>query len=370
MAEEGALMQSNWIFEHTWALYLLILLPLIVWLRFSLWQYRQHQLELLGNSRIVAAIVVARDAVLYHSKTVALCCVWTFGVLALANPQGNPTVYPGSGVDQKANEDAFMPQEIILAIDASASMAVKDGRLQSTRLDNAKEIAELLLEQLQGEYAALYAFTAEATALAPPTLDYLFVILQLRRLRINEGDVAGTDFGQALSRIVYEATQRGLTMPHTVVWFSDGGDQALDTATQEGKDKLDQFLQEVEALRDKGWHFFSVGMGSQAGGTVPDVEYEGKPVTAVLEDKVLRSIAESGGGRYFAASETSSLELAKRLSQSFTADANKDVRQMVEQQQAMPYFIYTDYFQIPLAMALLALLMMLILPDVTWKKNS
>lgn len=344
---------------HIWAIYLMALLPLLWWLRFYLSRYRRASLEQLASSRLLAAIALQRTPWLYHIKTAALLGAWGFAVMALMAPKGNPH-YQKISTSGRNPQAGSTPQEVLIVVDASESMEIKDTRLKVSRFAVAKDIAEQLINDLGGEYVGLYAMTSEATELSPPTVDYLFVLMELQEMTIDEGGLAGTDFVSTFYRVIGDAAHRNPGIRRTVVLLSDGGDQVLEDP--KNHDKLILFQQQIQTLAKGGWRFFSVGIGTKEPNNVPGVTYEDKPVEAPLDDTLLKMIAKEGRGKYFSEAEMSILDIAKALS---TA---------IERQGAVTIggggsppreeLIYDDYFQLPLTFAILCLIAMLLLPDV------
>jgi hypothetical protein len=155
-----------------------------------------------------------------------------------------------------------------------------------------------------------------------------------------------------------------------VILLSDGEDQALeDTAAAVPRAQL---LARIDELVAKGWRFFTVGIGSQAGGEVPNVTYEGKPVHSALDVGLLRELAEHGRGQYFMASASSPVTLVDRLLAAIEqADEGRPTiglgAQNVSTNTLNPE---ESYFQIPLAIAIVLLLGVLLLPDVTDHKRT
>lgn len=333
-----------------WAL-LFFGLPLLWAMRWFLVNYRAKLLKQLPIP------IQARSPQLYLFKTILLSLAWISLVLALMGPMGNPRPDLNVG-DDLLQGGRQKPQDVIFLIDSSASMSVNDGRGKNTRLDDAKELAELMIQQLQGQNVALYAFTSELIPLAPPTPDYLFTILALRALKINEGDSSGTQLSDALAGVAEEFKDDSSEKKHTLVVLTDGGDNS------NSDEKIFATLKE---LRKKDWDLVVIGVGSAKGGLVPNVIYQGKPVTAQLEEAKLKKVAETGQGQYYASNARNALDLSKSIGEQILA-ANR--KSGAKEGGVLPRpLIYDRYFQWPLLAAIFFLGLFFFLPDIQKKEE-
>ncbi len=332
---------------------MLVLLPgalLIIFLYWKLFLFRKSVVEQLSIG------LRERSRTIFILKAAAAAFAWSMIVIALMQPQANPRYEESRAGKTFVETERQVPQDVFLLIDASASMAVPDGGSGATRLDAAKEIAELLIEQLRGQNVGLYAFTAEAEPLSPPTPDYLFTVLTLREMKINEGDTAGTDLAEAMTALVKEYGGDSSLKRHTVVVFSDGGDPSADGSSKE----MQRLLKNVHDLNKKGWEFIAVGVGTPIGGTVPGVEYQGAPVRSALNNTPLKEIAKASKGHFYDAYQTSKPALAKKIAQTILEKGNKS---FTTEGMAAGQVVYTEYFRLPLALAALLLLFILLYPE-------
>lgn len=335
-------------FEHPWYFLLMLGAPLIAFLCWHLSNYRTSILQKLSLK------IRERTRETFVAKSAALTLAWCLLVIALMNPQASPRFIEGNRSELTISGGRQTPQDVFIMIDASASMGVKDGRGGASRLDEAKEVSELLIQQLKGQNVGLYAFTGEATPLSPPTPDYLFTILTLREIKLNEGEAAGTDLSQPLDALLKQYGDDTTRKRHTVVLFSDGGDNSLD----EKNSRIASVLKRAKDLSKKGWGFVVIGMGSNQGGPVPDVKYQGKTVNSHLDERLLRQIVQETQGKYFRADRSNKLDLSRTIAQTVTTEGE------IKQEKSSPrQVVYKNYFQIPLALAGLLLMYVLFYPD-------
>lgn len=350
---------GDFAFQDPAAAYLLLVLPLFLLLLWNLFWYRHKTLQPFGES------LIPRSPAIYWCKCLALMLAWTGATFALMGPRGNGH-YPVGPHKTGSQMNRRVAQELILLVDCSGSMAVADSRSGMTRLDYAKDIADQIVSKLTGEAVSLNAFTSEVTSLSPATMDYLFVRLMLRQMRINEGDSAGTNLVKALK----EMHQQMLSMPpgrlKRLVLMSDGGDTALEALSDQEREKeIATVLNEFDAI--KQLHIDAIGMGSSKGGVVPDVTFEGRPVYSALESELMRRLARRTGGQYIEANAATAPEIADQLIARLQQDASQ-----AEGEERMPSsqsrtLLYDRYFQIPLALSLLLLFFALGWPDTRGK---
>lgn len=335
----------------------LALLPILV-IRWSLYEYRQRVLDDWGTSQVIQEILIPRSSLMFWCKTVFLLLVWAGCVLALMQPEGN-AFYPDEKLHIKkplAKEAKKLRRDVSLLVDASASMGVPDSRHGITRLEYAKEIAGQIVGRLSGEYVAVQSFTSEPFQLSPLTLDYIYARLMLRQIQIDEGNIAGTDLAAALKNVAAKASK----MPVLIV-LSDGGDTQFESSQGiEKKRREEAIISEVVHAAEAGVKIYVIGLGSKEGGEVPHITYKGQPVHSSLDDGILRQIAFKGGGKYYDANSLSSINIADELAKEIQKNIPTEDSTAI---QGGDQPIYERYFQIPLGISILMLILVLFLPD-------
>jgi Ca-activated chloride channel family protein len=327
-------------------------------------RYRRKNLEAFGDPHVLNVVAVERSPVLFWAKVVLLCIVWICGVAAVMMPRGNPHL-PGAAPEAKKSPSQTIESQrrhdIVFVVDVSASMGVADnGQGDSARLSVAKEIVDSVISRLKGENVALEAFTSQALPIIPLTTDYLFTRLMLRGLTINEGETAGTDMLKAVESVgpIFEKTPS--TVAKTLVLLSDGED------TTEQKEQLEAIKTAADALKNSDVRLITVGLGSLEGKKVPDVQYKGKPVVSSQKPQLLQAMASPRS--YYDGDLDSSLVIAQKIGKDI------DGRTIVRSVQGMTIqssevLDYDHYFQYPLAIALAALSLFLVIPDTLKRKK-
>lgn len=341
-------------FEYPEAAWLFILAPLLVILYVRLWDYRKSQNLLFFSELTASTMLRRRSTIVFWVKLCAFFMLWCSLIIALMNPQANPHLPPKDAIPKAAPKvQRQQAQDVYLLIDASVSMSVRDARGGVSRLDEAKDIAEQLIQELKGQNVAVYAFTTDTTVLSPPTPDYLYTTLAVRSIELNEGGSAGTSFTKALLpflEIARKASQKG--KKNTVVILSDGEDPNVEKTSSNLP--LEDMLKKIADLKKLGWQFYTVSIGSDKGGIVPDVVYENKIVTSRREDALLKSIATTGGGQFFQGSKESALALAQAITKSALSTGKTEEG---EQPQPMIYDSYFGYFVLSAAVCCLFILL-------------
>jgi len=355
-------------YEFPQAAYLLFGSALLLCLFWILFQYRKKRLDQFAPISIASKILIPRSPWIFWSKAIALALAWILAVLALMQPKGNAH-YPAAELARKQEPVGGLRRnahEIIFLIDASASMSVSDSRNGKPRLEYAKEIAEELMSRLTGETGALYAFTSAVAKLSPLTSDYLFLRLMLREIQINEGDVAGTDLLEALSAMRKQYFNTPSPVLKTLILFSDGGDNYLETLQGQARGQAMQALvDQVSNAQEESLRVFTIGMGTKKGQVIPGMLYEGHPVKSALDEELLQKISKEGRGNYYFANALSAPELAEDL----LSQLQKDPAYFPEKElyaspvKASENVVYDLYFQLPLGFAIVLFALALMWPD-------
>lgn len=328
-------------------------------------------------------MVSERSATLYWMKAFLFSTVLALCGIALMGPVGNghypEGTLPPSLLAPKGSQPLQLKRkahDVIFLLDVSASMSVTDTNLQKTRLEYAKEIADAIVAGLNGEAIALYTFTSKTQQQSPLTNDYIFIRLTLKETQINEGGIPGTDITDALAqmqKLYYppESTKTEMSKLKTLIILTDGEDTALEALPEEQRQIKEMALANlVRGASANNLRVYTIGMGTAAGGVIPNVTYAGNPVHSHLNATLLQQIAKIGRGKYFEANRYSTPQLSKEL----LADIAKDPPYYEENQQEIlnallhsllgdSGLIYDRYIQLFIGLALLCLAAALLLPD-------
>ena len=210
------------------------------------------------------------------------------GVLALARPQA---VIPAP--DNLA--------VVMLALDISRSMRAID--IEPDRFTAAKEAAKRFVQNLpDGAKVGLVSFAGYATLEVPPTVNHSRVIEQIDLFEMARGTAIGEGLMESLK--VIPTNQEGKTLSaSTVVLLSDG-------RSNRGIDPLEA----VKEAKKMGVVVHTIGLGRKLdGNSTNDPNIGGFNNFMAFDEETLRTIADSTGGRYYAAESAESLNAAYKV---------------------------------------------------------
>jgi Ca-activated chloride channel family protein len=265
-------------------------------------------------------------------------------IVAAARPQWGTRMEPiqRRGVD------------VVVVLDTSLSMAAED--LAPNRLGLARHEIDRLLANLEGNRVALVTFAGQATLACPLTLDHAAVRLNLATVDVESVQVPGTALADALRLALRSFGPEqilGEERSRAILLFTDGEDH------EGGVDEV------LADLRRMGVHLFAVGCGSASGAPIPlrdaaglssgyKKDGEGNVVTTRRADAVLEQLARETGGRYYPA--TPGEAEVEAITEALTGMDASEYGSVLRAR-------YEDRFQIPLAVALVALLVESLLGD-------
>jgi len=209
--------------------------------------------------------------------------------------------FAGPKIGTEVREVKRQGVDMLIALDLSASMNAEDVR--PSRLEKAKFEINRLIERLKGDRVGLIVFTGEAYLQSPMTLDYSALKLFLDIADTDQMPSSATDFKAAMEMAftAFESLEENDTEAAKVLLIiSDGEDHGQSYESQ------------LQNLVDKDIFVYTLGIGTDAGTTIPIYEKNssdligykrdrsGKVVTTSLQSDMLRQIASKGKGTYYA----------------------------------------------------------------------
>lgn len=229
--------------------------------------------------------------------------------------------------------------DIVVCIDTSRSMLVRDLDPEVSRLEKARQQIRLLLERLDGDRVALVAFSGDARDVSPLTRDLNTVRWFLPALTPEDNRRGGTDVGLAIE--------------HALELFDGrtGAHEAIVLLT-DGEDLEGRGVEAAELAAERGIRVYVVGMGTPEGGKIPDErrgyvkDESGREVVSVLGAAALRAVADVTGGAYVSARTPLALE---RIYDSYVSQL--EGRTYHRGKERIPH----DRYQWPLVLALLCM---------------
>jgi Ca-activated chloride channel homolog len=200
-------------------------------------------------------------------------------VVALARPQWG-----------RLEEPVFdQSREILLAVDLSRSMLTPD--VKPSRLERAKLLIQSLLEKLAGERVGLVVFSGTAFLQSPLSADYEILREFLPALGPDFLPEGGTNYGALIETSLQAFGTTGAADRFLII-LSDG--EATD----------DEWKGKIEELKKKGIRVIGLGVGTAAGGMIPDgtgqfvKDERGAVVLSKLESATLQELARITNGTY------------------------------------------------------------------------
>jgi Ca-activated chloride channel family protein len=237
-------------------------------------------------SRPLWARVLRRESERWRFFRLAFLLLGLAGLLlALARPQWGV-------VREKVEREGA---DVVFVLDSSGSMATAD--VPPNRFFLARAALLSLVARLEGDRFALVAFEGDAYPLVPLTLDADAVGLFLDTAEPGLVPSPGSSLGQGLARgldMFVDRERRNKVM----VLVSDGEDLEGEI---EGA---------VRKAHEAGVVVHTVGVGTEKGQPVPDLDADGRVVgfkkdeagqvvVSRLNEATLEAIARGTGGRYF-----------------------------------------------------------------------
>ena len=279
-------------YENSEWLFLLVLIPIIILVFIFSIRWRKKAIGVFGQLKLVYKLMPMASELKLRTKFILFSIAITALIIGIANPQ------IGSKMEEVKREGV----DLMIAIDLSNSMLAED--LQPNRLMRAKQSISKLIDRLDGDRIGLIVFAGDAFVQLPITTDYSAAKLFLSTINTSIVPTQGTAIGKAI----------GLSIKS----FDLKNDQskAIIVIT-DGENHEDDAIKKAEEAEELGIFVHTVGMGSAEGGPIPiknrygrvtsyQKDKEGNTIITVLNEEMLKQIAQAGGGSYIRANSTQS----------------------------------------------------------------
>jgi Ca-activated chloride channel homolog len=211
-------------------------------------------------------------------------------LIALARPQ----------IVRERREDQSPGIDIMLAIDVSSSMADTD--LKPNRLVAARQVAEQFVNNRKNDRIGLVAFAGEAFSLCPLTTDYALVRQYLGEMNQGLIPASGTAIGDALARCINR-----MRTPETAQLATDSSGSSVASQViillSDGENTAGN-LEPVMAARlakAYGIRIYTIAVGKVVAPAA--LPADSTQTQFVVDEGVLKTIAEIGSGSFFRASD-------------------------------------------------------------------
>jgi len=324
-------------FADPWFLILLAVLPFFILQRMKRGRPGAAVVKFSNLASIKKAAIASAGRpffILYLMRMLVLALL----IIAIARPQ--------SGV--KEEKVTTRGIDIVLAVDVSTSMLAED--LKPNRLEAVKEVAAEFVKSRDNDRIGLVIFAAQGFTQCPLTMDYgiLYNFLdQLETGTIEDGTAIGMGLATAVNRLrTSEAKSK------VIIALTDGRNNRgyIDPVTA---------AQAAEALDIR---VYTIGAGSRGTAMYPvEDKFFGKryvPMKVDIDEATLSKIADMTGGRYFRATDKSSLRAVYD-------EINKMEKTEIKVNQ---YTRYSELFYYFAGLACLILLLEIVLAHTRYRK--
>lgn len=284
-------------FEDPIYLWMLLIIPILILMRFIVWRKRKRNLRKFGDPSLLKEMM---PDVSKYRPTIKFCLLLsaiTILIFMIARPQ------VGSKISHEKREGI----EVLIALDISNSMLAQD--VIPSRLEKSKLLIEDLVDHFTNDKVGLVVFAGDAFVQLPITNDYVSAKMFLQNINPSLITTQGTDLARAISLSQSCFTQKE-HIGRAIIVITDGEDHeggALEAAREAYK---------------KGINVFILGVGTSKGAPIPDgnggylKDNSGQTVLSALNEQMCQQVAKAGNGVYIHVDNTSDAQekLNKELS--------------------------------------------------------
>lgn len=319
--------------------FLCLILPLnLIFIWFIFWKNKRF--NSIGNSHIQSFMLSSISSLQAFLKFFFFRNTVAFVILAMAQPVFGTKKVTGT----------IESLELIVALDISTSMNVKDIDDKVSRLGIAKRAMVQLINNLHGEKLGVVVFAGDAFAQLPLTMDYDAAKMFVGEIETGMISNQGTNIASAL-----QVAQKMFTKTKSsgaIILISDAEDH-------EGG--IDVFLRQ---LKEKEIELSVLGLGTANGGLIPNnpdqpefgykLSPTGTPIVSKMNPDLVKSLAAKSSGTYLISESpypdlTTLLENLKRMKRTKVKTISFDVKQNI--------------YQFPLLLAIISWILFLVLPQ-------
>ena len=266
-------------FAHPHFLLLLLLVPLLVWLRYFV--MRKHSMQF-SNGQALQGLPkswrIHLQPLLPALYAAGLICL----VVALARPQ--------RGLDESRVRTEAV--DIILLLDLSESMETADFvklNRRVSRLDAAKDVIERFLEKRPNDRIGMVGFATLPYAVAPLTLDHGWLVQRMEGLHTGMLDGRRTAIGDGIASAV-NRLRESEAKSKLIILLTDG-------ASNSGTLSPENAASAAEALDIK---IYTVGAGGARTGFLMQ--------RSEVDEDSLKKVADISHGKFYRARDLETLE--------------------------------------------------------------
>ena len=266
------------IFAYPWLLLLALLIPAVLWLRYS----RRRTPTINFSDGDLLAQLPRGWAVRLQPVLPALCGLgWLCLIVTLARPQ--------KGLEESRVRTEAV--DIVLLVDVSPSMMTPDFSTPTrtlNRLDAVKMVLEKFIASRPHDRLGMIGFSAFPYTLCPLTLDHAWLLERMRNLHpgmLGDSTAIGDGMASAINRL-----RDSQAKSKVVVLLTDGQNNFGTLAPENA----------AQAAKALGIKIYSVGASGR------DATYA--TADDGVDEAALRKIADTTGATYFRAANLAALQ--------------------------------------------------------------
>jgi len=274
-------------FAHPYFLLLLLLLPILAWLK---GRRGEPPAFVYSSVQLVRGILNLSRARAGGFLAALRWLALALFIVALAQPRltRSETKVIASGVD------------IAVALDMSGSMISEDFEVHGQRVNRfnmARAVLKKFIEQRPNDRIGLVVFASQAFIATPLTLDHDFLEQNLDRLEIGTIDESSTAIGSALGTAINRLRELK-SKSKIVILMTDGENNAGKVAP----------LTVAEAAQALGIKVYTIGVGMRGQAPMPVFWNKRRVGTRMepvdIDEDTLQQIAKMTGGKHYRADNT------------------------------------------------------------------
>ena len=262
-------------FAHPYFLLLLLLLPLLAWLK---GKRGAPPAFLYSSVKLVEGLTRTRRSRAGNLLAALRWLTLAIFIFALAQPRlsKSTTEVKASGID------------IVCALDLSGSMTTGDyivNGQQVSRIDMAKPVLKQFIEGRPNDRIGLVVFAAQAFIASPMTLDHDYLLEIVDQLGIGTINSDATAIGDGITTALNRLRDLK-SKSKIIVLMTDGGNNS---------GKIDP-MTAAHAAQALGVKIYTIGLGNRE-----IVQQMGLPPGYLPDEDTLQQIADLTGGKYYRA---------------------------------------------------------------------
>ena len=325
--------------EYLWAL---LIVPILIVAHVLYTRHKRRQLQAVGDSDLVEALMPNASHVRPHVKFSLLLLALVLIIFAAARPQYGTK-------EQTIKRQGI---EMMVALDISNSMLAED--ISPNRLEKAKQMLTSMINRFVDDKIGMVVFAGNAFTQLPITCDYVSAKTFLQNIDPSLIPAQGTAIGKAIETSLLSFGSEESEASRVIILITDG------------ENHEDDAIGAAKKAQEKGVKVIVVGIGKPEGSPIPTSpgsnnflkDRQGQVVVSRLNEDMCRQIAQAGGGIYVRADNTNSA--VKVVEKEIDKLAKTEIETKV----------YTEYNEQYQSFALIALLILVIDFFIFARKNK